>query len=301
MSSESALLVYSESQPNFVNLSLLICHLFAGGSFQVAHILYHPESFDDRLYNEIHLKCPFPIPVILDDITVPLKFRLNQNKHTDHILQLIFLPHKQSIQSLDGINDQSTIYRVFISTQDRYYREKLSGHLLEKLHRLANLIPSSLLVQNSLTGVVRCYLFSKDLKDNLEMIKVKNIHSNSSAVIFNSVFGKLDPTKFLGVAYTGRRSCEKTNKFFSVYLKVQKAIANLYLIQMNLSFMNNSIFERNGSEIISYRNLIRPIPRKFYTDFSFNYNPIGNRSKYVCQIIYYFEDVFIKIIFKIVF
>lgn len=84
----------SDLQPNILNVSLLICHLFAGGSFRMTHILYHPEVFDDGFFNGLDSACSFQLPKMKTDITTP---QITDPIHltdpqTDFILQMIFLP-----------------------------------------------------------------------------------------------------------------------------------------------------------------------------------------------------------------
>lgn len=83
-------IIFTESPPNFLNLSLFICHLFAGGNFRQVQILYHPEAFDDQLYKTIESACPLQIPMIKTDISSPATYSIDQNQRTDHILQFIF-------------------------------------------------------------------------------------------------------------------------------------------------------------------------------------------------------------------
>lgn len=80
-------------QPNFLNLSLFICQLFAGGDFKMGQILYHPEAFNDQFYSEIKTDCHLEIPTMTVDISASETYSFDQNQRTVHILQLICVPH----------------------------------------------------------------------------------------------------------------------------------------------------------------------------------------------------------------
>lgn len=102
-------IIHPDFQSNFLNLSLLICDLFVGGNFRTAHILYHPEVFDDRILNDIDSACPFQMPRTTIDISAPESAFSNQNQRTDRILQIIFLPPLQLGENM-GHNNRIKLY-----------------------------------------------------------------------------------------------------------------------------------------------------------------------------------------------
>lgn len=88
---------------NFINLVLLVCQLFAGGRFRIAHIIHYPDTCNDRLLTQLNSACLPQIPVITSEI---LATNIQSNLHSadfgthpDRFLQLIFLPQNELNES----------------------------------------------------------------------------------------------------------------------------------------------------------------------------------------------------------
>lgn len=270
-------IIIPDSSPSFLNLSLFICQLFAGGNFRMAHILYYPQSFDSHLYGVIHSNCPYQIPMIFIDITKPVNFHLDRAERTDHILQLIFLPQgqhwKESIYFYH-IYELSTFYRVFVVATDQ------DLELIEKLNAVASVNSSTMiLIHNVFNDTMRCYHMSKDLKGNIEIFKLTNTRTSSNKDLFDYVLGEKAYILYLGMAFERTWPCKNTDKLKNPLLKSQNFLDNFHYMQMNMVFINGTYVLCNASKFLVGRNLVQIVPTSSSKDYLFDLKPIDDKTQ----------------------
>lgn len=269
--------VFSDLQPNFLNLSLLICQLFAGGNFRMAHILYDQEAFDDRFLNALDSACPLQIPKMTIEVSVPETLEPEESQRTDHILQLIFLPRTQIAQVMDRIGSLLTFYRVFIfsstSELDAEYEWSRS---------MSNPNTSSLLlIHNSSSGATRSYLLSKNLNTSMESVDLRKDQSRSDKDIFDSALGEKALARTYGVSFPTKIGCSYYVNSTQAQLKIKKttAISALYFNRLNMSYMDALTIHCNGSGVYMTNETMRPISKSSYRNLSPDFEPIRLEPK----------------------
>lgn len=257
---------FPDFQPNFLNLSLLICQLFAGGNFRMAHILYHPEVFDDRLLKAIDSTCPLQIPMMTIDISAPGISSSDQNQRTDHILQLIFLPRDQLKKSMDRINGLLTFYRIFIFTSD--LELKFEKNLMHDSKFIRDRNSSSLLlIHNNLSGATKPYLFSGKSKTSLVPVDLQWSQLRSGEDMFDSALGAKVHDPAFGVAYLDKIDCKSYNtRIFRTLLKQYQIYGRFYYTRFNMTFIDEITLRCIDFYVI--HRYVRPIPKQAYNELS---------------------------------
>lgn len=100
---------------NFHYLALFVCHLFGNGSFRIAHIVYHPNVFDQRLLLQIDSICSDSIPLYLTDITQSFPISHQKSYNLDSILQMIFLNPANLADEIEQFGSANfALYRIFL-------------------------------------------------------------------------------------------------------------------------------------------------------------------------------------------
>lgn len=266
---------FSNSQSNFFNLSLLICHLFVGGNFKVANILYTEEALDDRLLSEIDSTCLVRIPMTTLNISASAleTFSIDPNQRTDHIIQLIFLPRDKLAENMNRIDGLLTFYRIFVFSQVQ--RIVSDETWIENVKFITN--PSSnslLLIHNSASGVFRSYRCSKPPNNFVEPIDLQNV-SMSNEELFNCALGETALGRYFGVVNLYRIDCAAlTAGPLNTILKMETAFANLYFTRLNLSFIERASVYCNETDFHINHTATRPIRRPIYNEYSLNFNPV---------------------------
>lgn len=153
-------------QVDFLNLSLLICHLFVGGRFQLVNILYHASAFDERLLVTIDATCPFAVPKTTQDISINETILIDRrNQRTDKILQLIFLPPNQLIEQFNRIGNSLTFYRIFVFTTSVQLDLNEIVSVVKPNHSSSTL----LLIYNTLSNVLSEFILTRSLVKSVEL------------------------------------------------------------------------------------------------------------------------------------
>ena len=265
-----------EPQADFLNLSLLICHLFVGGKFQLVNILYHPSAFDDRFLVSMDSVCPFEIPKTTQDISTNETILIDRrNQRTDEILQLIFLPPDQLIEKINGIVNFLTFYRIFVFTTSVQMDLSEIMSIVKPNHSSSTL----LLIYNTLSNVLSEFILSrssiKSVELNLELNRNGQLDSNE---LFDSVFGDSASGRFLVASMVHEYLCEpKQAEAYNLTRRMVRAFASLFYTQMKLSFVDGGIF--NCSTLSIKHKRLRPITRSFYSDYSFEYESDPDAEK----------------------
>lgn len=269
------------SQPNFFNISLFICQLFIGGSFRVAQILCDPTGFDDRIIYRIDLECSFPRTFI--DVTSAQNFKLNFNKRTDHILQLIFLSQGQSTEFIDRINELATFYRVFVISSNQ--KLDTDDHLSNKMRSFAKTSSSSLYLTYgcSIGGApdvaFRSYQSSRDSNGEI-VFQEKTFDSTFEDELFNDAFGRNAFIQTIGVQYVDELACNYVYKEeIFPNLKSQMIFANFYYLQMNLSFLEVTKLVCEENAIAFQHKWKQLLPNRLYKEMSKQFKPIDEQTK----------------------
>lgn len=265
---------FLEPQRTFLNLSFLICNLFAGGHFKLVNILYHPHAFNDQFLVSIDSVCPFQIPKITQDISTNEIFPIERNQRTDNILQLIFQPIDQLMKHFDQIEKLITFYRIFIFTTSTQFD-------LEKINSIpsANLSTSSLiLIYNDLNDALNTYIWSNS---SIKSVELNDVRMNSNEM-FNSVFSETASNRFLIASFFyDIKLCEyESNPNFLAFYVTRKwlrVIASIYFEQLNLSFVDRLVWNCYTKTVEHQR--IRPIKRLFYNDAHFKYETMPGAEK----------------------
>lgn len=260
-----------EPQGNFLNLSLLICHLFAGGNFKWVNILYHPDAFDDGLLISIDSSCPFQIPKTTQDISRNETILIDRrSQRTDSILQLIFLAPDQLIQQFNGIEKMLTFYRIFIFTASSQLNELQNESIASKNKSSRTFV----LVHNPLNGAINEYIITRSSIQLLDM----NTNGLSSKEIFDSMFDDKTFGRFLVVS-TYETLCESQQQQapYELARKVQYTLGSLYFRQMKLSFVDRSIWDCK-TKTTQHQN-VRPVYRPYYSDYYFKYESAPDANK----------------------
>lgn len=259
---------FSDFQSNFLNLSVLICQLFVGGNFRMAHILYHQEAFDDRLFNAIDSTCPLQIPMITTDISTQQPLQSDSFEQSDYILQLIFLPREQLACDMDHIANLLTFYRVFVFSsieESNIDRDWTSDSKL-----ISNINSSSLLIiHNKSSGEMKPYLLSKSPNTFSEPVEFQTDHLKQPKDLFDSMLGEKAFERQLGVKIVNDIDCIYMKSSLSqAILNKNKAFARLYFTLLNMSFIDAVTIQCNESGTFIMNKYIRPKYRSIYREFS---------------------------------
>lgn len=270
--------VFSDLQPNFLNLSLLICSLFAGGNFKMAHILYDQEEFDDRLLIAIESTCPLRILKMTIEISAPRALESDEIGRTDHILQLIFLPRQDRAKVMKRIEEVLTFYRVFIfSSTDEVNSEQ---KWMKDLKFVTNRNSSTLLLNlNSSSGVVKLYNPSKNLSTAMEVDLQPN-RLQSDVDIFDNALGEKALVRDFAITYIDHVDCDSINPGpMNALFKILKIFGNFYFHRFNMSYVDAISVRCDRLGNSANHTIIRPIPRKVYSELSFKSEIITMGSK----------------------
>lgn len=255
--------VLSDLQPNFLNISLLICQLFVGGSFQTAHILYHKESFDDRLLRDS--PCLQRIPKITLDISRPGINDLHQNERTDHILQLIFLPGNRLIETIKPIEQLPTFYRIFIFISDQNYEAEPKWIEDITNRRSSNL----LLIHNKSSGSIKSYVFSKSTQTSIERVELQINQSMLEKDIFESTLGAKAHDQLIGALYVDAVPCYGLDATaVQTSLERDQIINRMYFKRINMSYIDALTVNCNKTGTFVDHKKFRAISRPIYSELS---------------------------------
>lgn len=266
-------IIHPDFQSNFLNLSLLICDLFVGGNFRTAHILYHPEVFDDRILNDIDSACPFQMPRTTIDISAPESAFSNQNQQTDRILQIIFLPPLQLAESMGHIKELLTFYRVYVFSSSNI-TEFEHANLIKNAKIISNRNSSSLLlVHNKSSGATDSYLMSKASNIFMERVDLQKSDSNSRMDIFESGLGDKAIERYFGVYFMDLLNCYGKQFNMRLLSKNLRSFGRLYFFRFNMSFADGYIFKCNKSKTTT------ELSASVHSDLSSNYEPVQMDSR----------------------
>lgn len=277
MYSENA---FIDSQPKFLNLTLFICQLFIGDNFRIAQILYHPMEFDDRLIHQIDSECSLYIPKIFIDVTtVGNHHHLDTNKRTDHILQVILLSQEQSTEYFHRINEMQTFYRVFvISTK---HELNFDQNISKRMHSLTSFNSSSLYLTYcpTLHGTFRTYHSSRD-SNGETVFQEKIFNSSSEYDLFSDALGRNAFIQNIGAHYVDEVACYfmYKEKFFP-NVRSQMIFANLYYLQMNLSFLDATKLVCGENAIAFQHKWEQIIPNRVYKEMSKHFELLDMQLK----------------------
>lgn len=259
---------FLETHGNFLNLTLLICHLFAGGRFRTLNILYHPGAFEDGLSVSIDSVCPFRIPKTTQDISTDNILQFHQNQRTDKILQLIFLPLDKFDEHFNKTEKLLTYYRIFVFT---------TSTQLEQIHfhSIANLSSSTLFVfYDTLSDTLSEYILSSN---SMKPVQLNNGRMNSKE-IFNSAFSEKASGRFVGAAMLNDLECGtlKSHPHY-VNLKKNMLLASFFYTQLKLSYIEGGAYNCFTKAV--QHQTVRPVSRSFYSDYYFKYETIPDAEK----------------------
>lgn len=278
--------IFSDLQPNFLNLSLLICQLFAGGNFRMAHILYHQEAFDDRLLTAIDSACPHRIPKMTTDISTSGPFEIPQIERTDYILQLIFLPREQLKGIMDRIGGLLAFYRVFIFASDP--EPDSEQKWMADVKYISNLNSSSLLlIQNEKSGALSSYLLSKNLMNiSMEPVDLQSNNSKSEKDLFDLALGDKAIGRYFGVSYIDQIDCSILSpRQDLVELRKHMALGRFYFNHLNIMSSMDACsihcdFEQNSKRIYATYKAVRPIKHPIYNELVSDFETIQMEPKW---------------------
>lgn len=247
-----------ESQSNFLNLSVLICHLFVGGKFRLTNILFHPDAIDNFLLVTIDSACPFQISINTFDIsvneTIPTDRR---HQRTDSILQLVVITPDQLTKQFNRIENLLTFYRVFIfKTSDQLDLEQIKSIAIRNSSS-----SSLLLVYNTSSNVLSEFVLSKI---SIQTVKLSKGQLSANEV-FNMVFGDQAAGRFLVVSIPIDITC-KAIENANIIVKEAKVFASMYWKRLNASFVNG--FAWNCETMSLQYRRVRPVKRSFYSDYN---------------------------------
>lgn len=258
----------SDSQPNFLKLSLLICHLFAGGNFRMAHILYHHEAFDDRFLYGIDSACSTQIPKMTIDISAPETFEPDhtEDQQTDNILQIIFLSRDKMAENMKRIKGSLSFYRIFVFSfsQDRDFDRKW----MDDIESIKDKNSSSLLlIHNRSSGTVKPFHLSKT---SVEPIDLQTNPSKSDKDLFESALGEESQGRSFAVSYVNNAQCNPSSASrMELLINRNQFVANLYFKRLNMSYIDAISYRCNQSTTVNvYHTAVKPIRRPFYTELT---------------------------------
>lgn len=244
------------------NLTLLICHLFMGGSFRSGEILFDPSVFEDLFGTNVDSVCPVHIPWQLIDITrVPSSIR-QPNERTDHIFQLIFISSEHPPP--DKFIEYFTQYRVFVFLSNDNIEMEKSMTLVRKLSRTLNSNFLSLYC-NTVNGSVYVHWNNRN-GDRTEI--------NNAFTFPDRIFRRYDEMESITIRVdslvneiNGRKS----------HLPIQSQVfqANLLFTSLNVPYVNLTSFQY-GNVSLNLTQLVVPKQRKFYKELSLDYEAIGS-------------------------
>lgn len=255
----------SDSQPNFLNLSLLICHLFAGGNFRMAHILYHHEAVDDRFLYGIDSACSTQIPEMTTDISAPEIFEPDhtEDQQTDYILQIIFLSRDKMAENMKRIKGSLPFYRIFVFS---FSQDRDDQKWMDDIESIKDKNSSSLLlIHNRSSGTVKPFHLSKT---SVEPIDLQTNPSKSDKDLFESALGEESQGRSFAVSYVNNAQCNTSSRM-ELQLNRTRFVAILYFKRLNMSYIDALSYRCNQSTSVNvYHTAVKPIRRPFYTELS---------------------------------
>lgn len=277
--------IYSNSQPSFLNLSLLICRLFVGGDFKTVNFLYYQELFDDRFYSQIKSVCSHEIPITTTDISSLETLSNNQNEHdpgqtnkNDHILQLIFLPHEQLSKYFHRIEGLLKFYRVFVFLTINGMDFETS--VMESAKVIANANTSSLLlIHNTSSDKTKPFILSRYLNNSMELIHVQN---KSEKDLFNFALGEKEYERTLSIYYLDKIDCPASNPALQKPLLNQEAmIGKLYFNLFEISVVNAfSIICNESKRYFQQKRILPILTSGNYSEFYTKYKLFPNKYEF---------------------
>lgn len=270
-----ASVIVPDPPPNFVNLSLLFCHLFIGGNFKEAQIFYHSDTFENQIIAQIDSTCSVKIPLTISNITNSILIRRYYIKEkTNHILQLNFLRPEKLTKYFDKIIEEvSTMYRVIIFNTDQSINN--DGELLEhfKSWNFVHIYRSRLLivVHDSAGDSIRSYLF----QHKSDVIRLEYQRSSSPNALFNDAFGDKAFRQIFGVGLKILRSRAHKSIVENITHKLEQVFANYYFHKLDMQFVAR-MYENARMDNYTYR---RHIPNPIYNELSFETEPIDHKTQ----------------------
>lgn len=271
-------IIFPNVQPNFLNLSLLICHLFAGGNFRIAHILYHQKAIDDDFLKAVDATCPFPM--MTSDIAAPSSNSSDQSQRTDHILQLIFLPRNQLATSMDRIDRLLTFYRIFIFLTNEEPTDCEHKWLNESKHISKLNSTSLLLIHDKSNGTTQSFLLSKNRNVSMEPIDLSKSQLRTEIEIFNVALGEKAHDQEFGVSQMEMMYCGSSNtNLLRTILRKFRMFGRFYSNRFNMSFMDSYSMNCNHFGLDVNHEYVRPIQKSSYNELSTEVEPIALDSK----------------------
>lgn len=260
---------FRDLHPTFLNLTLFVCRLFAGGGFRAAHILYENVAFDDGFLSELD-SCPFHIPRTVTDVPESGQISFEQDKdeyqRSDHILQLIFLQHNQKAETLKRVSGLLTFYRIFIfsSIQNLELQAKWSENIWNDLSRNSSTL---IIFHNKSNGGIRLYSLSKMQTTPSESINLpKMLTVDRDEDLFDSMLGENALDHSFGIIYVDRIYCSSVNASF----ELEKAIAHFYFKRFKMSYMDSIYYNCNKSGVIFVNHrYVRPQSKPIYSDLTY--------------------------------
>lgn len=257
---------FLDLHPNYLNLTLFICRLFASGSFRTAHILYENVAFDDRFLDVLESKCPFRIPKTITDISEFREISMNQyideHQRSDYILQLIFVQFNHKAETLKRISRSLTFYRIFIfsSSQNWKLQAKWTENVWNELSRNSS---TSIIFHNKSNGTIRLYRLSK-----LRMIPLKSVDLQKKVAVDRDVdlFDSMLGVDASGIVYVDQVNCASINASHPQ----DKAAAKFYFERFKMNYIDAISYDCNESGVfILNHKYVRPQSKSIYSDLTY--------------------------------
>lgn len=212
----------------YSNLAILICHLFIGGEFQVANVLFDPKVLNFQLINEINSQCSSEINWMMIDITQHERLEWNYKEANDHIIQLIFLDPNQLPAQKKMLEKHLAYYRLFIfdSRAEETFEMSTKWNLNTSTNSLA-------LFHKYEENYCKAFLMHDDhtLFDQSFHVKM-DMENVTPEQTFDIIFSKRENKRILAVSYATFH-CNSTGRP-TVDAIFSRFLANFYFMQMNL-------------------------------------------------------------------
>lgn len=271
-------IVLRDFQANFLNLSLLICHLFTSGNFRQINILYHPNSFDNRLYGGIESTCLSQIPMTTIDISISEIPSIDPFERTDYIFQLIFLPPEQLSYSFHRVKRLLTFYRAFVFSGVRLKSTGLESDWRKSANFIANSNTSSLLlIHDALSDATKLFLLSKYLNNSVYPIYLQNRSQND---LLNTALAEKEFEHFLTVSYFSKvQDCINKDSFpMKVMLEEMRIVTVLYFKFLNMRHVDGYVMLCDESGYAFKTKKIRPILKSVDSEFANKFESVSDEN-----------------------
>lgn len=239
----------------------------------MTHILYHPESFNDRFLSELDLVCSFQLPKMTLDISTPqITDPIRSiDQHTDHTLQVIFLSRDRMAEIMERIRGLLTFYRIFV-----FSTENETDFLQMDLEIFKFIIDRNssclLLIHNRSNGIINVNRVPNTFNTTLESVEWPTDTSDAEKDLFDSTLGDKAGNRLYAVSFVEAGVC--SSELIQLQLEKTKFLGNLYFEHFNLNYIDVISVPCNKSETNVNHTAVRLIPRPFYKELSDNFEHI---------------------------